>query len=87
MSNLKTFSEHFDPERVNEYAKFILAKFDDYLIYRDIVDKMERSSNEFQNLTNYHRVALSENDKYNQLYQHAVETVEIQSTEAVRDYE
>ena len=69
---LKIFTEEFDSDRVEEYTKFIISECDKFEEYLEIADKMKRTSKEFQNLTEYHIAALSDED-YNKFYQSAVE--------------
>ena len=72
---LKKFMEKFELQYVPEFAKFILSSFDNYLSFFKVVDKLDRTSDEFQNLSKYHIEALNYED-YNKNYQKAVKSVE-----------
>ena len=68
---LHEFSKKFVPEKSVQYKDFILNECDSFLEVRDICDKMERQSDEFQNLTKYHHIAMCDSTYYD-FYQEAV---------------
>ena len=67
--------EKFELQYVPEFVKFVLSSFDNYLTFFKVVDDLNRTSDEFQNLSKYHIEALNDKD-YNKNYQKAVKSVE-----------
>ena len=65
----------FELQYVPEFTDFVLSSFDNYLAFFKLVDKLDRTSDEFQNLSKYHIQALTY-AAYNKNYQKAVKSIE-----------
>ena len=72
MAAYDRFAKKFEEELVPEYIKFVQENYDNFLDYGDEVDKLERSSNEFINLSRYHLESIETNEKYYELYRQSI---------------
>jgi len=64
---IEKFSKSFSLEHVQEFIDFVSETNDNFLNFMTEVDKFDRNSDEFQNITKYHSAAMK-TDGYRKIY-------------------
>ena len=71
----------FNPKLIPEYVKFISDTFDSFKTFSDIVFDIEKKSDLYNTIQQYHGHALWESDEYRKMYDDAVNETIIKAKE------